>query len=322
MRKKVLCIIKLYPAVAEKLEKDCDVIYISEENRENILAKLIDVAALISIPSLKIDEDLLRAAPHLKVVSNVAVGYNNFDLEALNQRKVWACHTPGVLNDTTADLVMALILSTARRIPELDYLVRSGRWPSVEEKDLFGLDVHHKKVGIIGMGRIGGAVAKRCHLGFNMEVSYFNRKPLAEQDNPYGYTYKSLDQICQESDFIVLMPPLTEETRHLIGQRELSMMKKTAILINASRGPVIDTEALVKALENKQIAGAGIDVYDKEPIGAEHPLLAFPNVVALPHIGSATDQTREAMAKLAIDNVLAVLNGRKPLTPVPESFFF
>jgi gluconate 2-dehydrogenase len=266
----------------------------------------------------KIDSGLLQMAPRLRAVSTISVGYNHFDVEAMKARGVIGTNTPDVLNETVADLVFALMLSAARRITELDRYVKEGHWKPGDNENLFGTDVHHASLGIIGMGRIGEAIARRAKFGFGMEVSYCNRsrKPAAEQQ--FGAVYMTLEQLLRTSDFIVLMTPLTPETTRMIGREQFRMMKRTAIFINASRGQTVDEAALIEALQEGLIRAAGLDVFEREPVAADNPLLRMPNVVTLPHIGSATARTRFDMAMLAARNLVLAVTGQKPLNVVPE----
>jgi gluconate 2-dehydrogenase len=266
----------------------------------------------------KIDSNLLEMAPRLRAVSTISVGYNHFDVAAMKARGVIGTNTPDVLNETVADLVFALILSAARRIPELDRYVKEGLWKPGDNENLFGIDVHHASLGIIGMGRIGEAIARRAKLGFGMEVSYCNRsrRPAAEQQ--FGAVYMTLEQLLRTSDFIVLMTPLTPDTTRMIGREQFRMMKRTAIFINASRGQTVDEAALIEALQEGTIRAAGLDVFEREPVAADNPLLRMPNVVTLPHIGSATARTRFDMAMLAARNLVLAVTGQKPPNVVAE----
>lgn len=280
--------------------------------REVLLSKLSDKDGVI-LTGTKIDEELLDAAPKLKVVSNISVGYNNFDLEAMKKRKVIGTNTPYVLDDTVADLIFGLMLSAARRIPELDKYVKEGSWKASDGDNLFGIDVHHTTVGIIGMGRIGEAVAKRAKFGFDMEVFYYNRNRKIETEEKLGVKYCDMDTLLEKSDFIVLMTPYTESTYHLIDVEQFNKMKNTAIFINASRGQTVNEEALIEALQSNKIYAAGLDVFQVEPVKEDNPLLKMPNVVTLPHIGSATAKTRIDMAMVAAENLVkGVLGERVP----------
>ncbi|MER2089697.1 MAG: D-glycerate dehydrogenase [Sporosarcina sp.] len=265
----------------------------------------------------RIDEELLNHAPHLKVISNVSVGYNNFDVEAMNKRNIIGTNTPHVLDETVADLAFALILSTARRITELDRFVKEGSWkPTTNYHEIYGKDVHSTTLGIIGMGRIGEAIARRAKFGFNMDVLYCNRNRKPEAEEKYGAEYCDLTSLLTRSDYIVLMTPLTTETLQLIGEEEFKMMKKSAIFINVSRGQTVDEQALIRALQNGEILGAGLDVFETEPVNLDNPLLQMSNVVTVPHIGSATALTEAAMAMRAAENIVAVLTGKEPIDPV------
>ncbi|MDQ0253436.1 gluconate 2-dehydrogenase [Evansella vedderi] len=277
--------------------------------RELLLKEIKDVQGLITTGSA-INEELLQQAPELKAVSTISVGYNHFDTEAMRKYKVIGTHTPYVLDDTVADLVMALMLSAARRIPELDAMTKRGEWKKGDDNPRFGVDVHHKKLGIIGMGRIGETIAKRGKNGFDMEVSYFNRSRKPEVEEKLHIEYKSKDDLLSESDFIVLMVPLSPETKHFIGEKEFKQMKNSAIFINASRGQTVDEQAMIEALQKGEILAAGLDVFEQEPVEPTNPLLTMKNVVTLPHIGSATAETRNAMAMLAAKNLVAALTGK------------
>ncbi|EQB37009.1 hypothetical protein M948_11325 [Virgibacillus sp. CM-4] len=261
---------------------------------------------------LNVDQPLINQAPNLKIVSNVSVGYNNLDIETLTKRNIMATNTPGILTDTVADMVFGLILSTARRLPELDHYVKSGNWVESLDSTHYGTDVHHKTVGIIGMGRIGLAIAQRAHHGFDMKVIYHSRTKKPEAEERFQARYASLDELLRESDFVCLITPLTKETERLIGKREFSLMKNSAIFINGSRGRTVVEEDLIQALNHNEIAGAGLDVFENEPIQLDNPLLQMKNVVTLPHIGSSTLETELAMSTLAAKNLQTGLEGKKP----------
>jgi glyoxylate reductase len=262
-----------------------------------------------------IDDELLAACPGLKVISNVAVGYNNIDVAAARRRGIVVTNTPDVLTETTADFAWTLLMAAARRVVEADRYARSGQWTSWKWDLLWGADIHGKTLGVVGFGRIGRAVARRA-LGFGMRVLYYDAvRPDAATERELRATPTDLDTLLRESDFVTLHTLLSPETRHLIGERTLRLMKKTAVLINAARGPVVDEAALAKALSEGWIAGAGLDVFEEEP--KIHPgLLPLTNVTLAPHIASASGETRIAMATLAVRNCLAVLEGQPPLTPV------
>lgn len=264
-------------------------------------------AAIVTLGD-RIDAETIHAATRLKILANYAVGYNNIDLAAAQQRGLIITNTPEVLTDATADLTWALLLATARRIVEGDALVRSGNWTGWSPTQLLGADVSGKVLGIIGMGRIGQAVAQRA-AGFRMTLLYHQRQPMTAATCPQKWEYRSLQDLLKEADIVTIHVPLTPATRHLIGARELSWMKPTALLINTARGPIVDEGAMVEALARGTISGAGLDVYEEEP--ALHPALArLKQVVLLPHIGSATLQARVQMGLICLENIRAVLDGR------------
>jgi len=289
-------------------------------SREKLLEKVSEAEALICLLSDRIDAEVIEAAGKLRIIANLAVGYENIDLAAAQAAGIVVTNTPGVLTETTADLTFALLLAAARRIVEADAFVRSGAfygWELLQPH--LGLEVHEKTLGIVGMGRIGTAVARRGWLGFGMDVLYHapHRNKPAEAELKAKYV--SFETLLEKSDFVSIHTPLTRETRHLFDRQAFLRMKRTAILINVARGPVVDEEALVWALETGQIAGTGIDVYEEEP--KIHPglLKLREHVVLVPHIGSATSVTRRDMVRIAVDNVLAVLAGEAPLNPVSSS---
>ena len=273
--------------------------------------ELEDAHAILG-SGLKVDKSLLDKAQQLKMVCNTSVGYDNLDLSELSERGIMATNTPEVLNETVADTIMGLILCTARRMPELDRFVKTGNWESNLGEKWFGVDVHHKVLGIIGMGGIGSAVAKRAHFGFGMNILYHNRSRNHEAEQRYGATHCSMEELLEQSDFVCLMTPLTPQTEEMIGKKEFNLMKETAIFINGSRGKTVDEEALIDALQNDKIHAAGLDVYVQEPVKLDNPLLSMKNAVTLPHIGSATYETRLKMAMLAATNLVAGLQGEIP----------
>ncbi|MCP8969815.1 2-hydroxyacid dehydrogenase [Ectobacillus ponti] len=285
--------------------------------RDVLLEKVRDKHGLLNFGA-KIDAELLGAAPLLEAVANISVGYDNFDIAAMKQRGIIGTNTPYVLDDTVADLIFGLMLSASRRICELDRFVKEGRWTHEITREQYGIDVHHATVGIIGMGRIGEAVAKRAKFGFDMNVLYYNRSRKPDAEAAYGAVYCGLEELLQQSDFIVLMTPLTPDTHQLIGAKEFSLMKRTAVFINASRGQTVDEQALIQVLQERRIWAAGIDTFEIEPVAPDNPLLRLDNVVTLPHIGSATFKTREDMAMTAAKNMVAALYGEKPQYVVHE----
>src|SRR5215218_1590498 len=284
--------------------------------RADLLALVAGAEAVLTLLGDRVDEELLEAAgPQLRCVANVAVGYDNVDIAAAARRGVMVTNTPGVLDDATADLTMALILAATRRIVEGDRLVRSGRDWNWGMGFMLGSSLQGRRLGIVGLGGIGKWVAQRAR-AFGMEIAYHQRNPApAEVEAALGAKRMPLPQLLAEADVVSLHCPLTPETHHLIGAAELAAMKPTAVLVNAARGPVVDEAALAEALAEGKIAAAGLDVYEHEP-QVEPRLLELDNVVLSPHLGSATVETRTAMAELAARNAISVLNGQGPLTPV------
>ena len=281
--------------------------------------RVADCAAIIPMGAHPIPEPVLAAAPRLRIVAVAAVGYNIVDVAAATRRGILVTNTPGVLTDTTADMAWALMLGVARRVTESDRFVRAGKWTGVYWSQLMGADVHGATLGIIGLGRIGQAVARRAQ-GFGMRVLYHNRKRDPEAEQAVGAAYRSKADLLREADFVVLSLPLLPETRHVIGAAELALMKPTAFLVNVARGPVVDEAALVEALSTKRIAGAGLDVFEEEP--KIHPgLLGLENLALTPHIGSASRATRLRMASRAAENCVAALEGHRPPNLVnPEAW--
>lgn len=259
----------------------------------------------------RIDGPLLDALPRLKAVCNIAVGYNNIDVPACTTRGVLATNTPGVLDDTTADIGFALILAASRRVVEADTFVRAGHWTAWKNDLFLGNDVHHATLGIVGLGRIGQAVARRGR-GFDMKIVYHNRKPVADEiARPLGAQYLPLDELLRTADVVCLTLPYSAESHHLIGAREIALMKPTGVLVNIARGGIVDEPALIAALHERRIAAAGIDVFEGEP-AVKPEFFDLPNVVLLPHIGSASRATRVAMGMLAARNLVAALGGDRP----------
>jgi glyoxylate reductase len=285
-------------------------------SKSELIARLRSRQGLICQITNTIDDEVLGAEPGLKVVANVAVGYNNIDMEAARRRGIVVTNTPDVLTETTADFAWTLLMAAARRVVEADQYARSGQWRHWQFDLLWGTDVHGKTLGVLGFGRIGRAVARRA-LGFGMRVLYQDAaRADASTEQELRATYADKARVLREADFVTLHTPLLPETHHLIDETALRMMKPTAILINAARGPIVDEAALVRALSEGWIAGAGLDVFEREP--EIHPdLLTLHNVVLAPHIASASQDTRVAMSTLAIQNCLAVLDGKAPITPVP-----
>lgn len=320
MNKKVLVVNRLEKEALEELQQEKDTtVFIGDASLENpTFVDALKQAEGITGLGLPVNKELLNAAPHLKIVSNVSVGHNNFDLAEMTKHKVMATNTPDVLNDTVADLALSLILATSRRIPEMDQYVKTGKWQGDLPAELYGWDVHHKTLGIIGLGRIGEEIVHRAHHGFHMDILYHTRSQKKEAEEKYGAIHCSLDELLKKSDFIVLMVPLTSSTKGMIGKREFSLMKETSIFINMSRGQNVIEEDLIAALKNRQIRGAGLDVFNPEPIAADNPLIHMDNVVATPHIGSSTYATELKMSRLAVKNVLTGLRGEKPANLLNE----
>jgi gluconate 2-dehydrogenase len=313
MKKTVLAFSRVSPEMAERLQQDFNVIIPDPKKgdlNEQFNEALPHSHGMIGA-GRKLGREQLESAKQLEVVSSISVGYDNYDVGYLTERGIMLTNTPDVLTESTADLGFSLIMSSARRVAELDAYTKAGNWKRSIEAPHFGTDVYGKTLGIVGMGNIGAAVARRGRLGFNMPILYSgnSRKTAVEQE--LGAQFRTLDQLLAESDFVCLVVPLSEKTKHLISTRELSLMKKVAILVNIARGPIVDEPALIEALKNGTIRGAGLDVYEKEPL-PESPLFQLSNAVTLPHIGSATHETRQAMADRAYDNLRAALLGEKP----------
>ncbi|WP_088227599.1 D-glycerate dehydrogenase [Desulfosporosinus sp. FKB] len=309
-------------AVRDYVGKSCDYEMWNEQrpiSRSELLDRISDIEGLM-VTSLisRIDEELLAKAPKLRIISNISVGYDNFDLEVMKKRQVLGTNTPGVLSNTVADLALGLMLCSARRLSELDRFVKEGQWNSQISEAEFGYDVHHQTLGIIGMGSIGLEVARRAKNGFKMNILYFNRNRNNSAEEELDARYCDLPELLAQSDFVIVLAPLTKETKHLIGSNEFSLMKTSAIFFNISRGGTVDEEALISALRERKIAGAALDVFSHEPINKDNPLLQFPNVITVPHIGSATMTCRNEMAMLAAKNLVAGLKGENPPNLVKE----
>jgi glyoxylate/hydroxypyruvate/2-ketogluconate reductase len=317
--RKILITRAVFPEIVAALARRFEVEH-NEDDRpwppEELARKLEGRSGAMATVMDRFDEPLLARCPGLKVISNIAVGYNNIDVPACTRRGIRVTNTPGVLDDTTADLAWSLMMATARRIAEADAYVRRGDWKIAFGVQYFlGQDIHHATLGIIGMGRIGQAIARRA-AGFDMRVLYHNRSRLPEADEKrLNATHVERDRLLAESDFVVVMAPYSPATHHMIGAAEIAKMKPTAILVNSARGGVIDDAALVEALRAKRIAGAGLDVFEGEPnLNPEFAKLA--NVVLTPHIGSASRATRIIMCNTAAANMAAVLEGKEPSNPV------
>lgn len=284
-------------------------------NRVELLKEAKQADGLLTMLTDRVDNELLENAKRLKVIANNAVGYDNIDVVAAAKRGVSVTNTPDVLTETTADLTFVLMMATARRLVESAEYVKIGEWTAWSPMQMAGFDIHHKTIGIVGMGRIGQAVAKRAK-GFGMRILYHNRNRKPEAENELGAEYTDFNSLLENSDFVVSLIPMTDETKEMFNMNAFNKMKTTAVFVNAGRGGTVDEQALIEALKQNKIAAAGLDVYQNEPIGKDHPFLKLRNVVALPHIGSASKETRVKMIKLAARNIAQVLSGNEPATPV------
>ena len=314
MKPKILVTREVFDETLDYLAQHCEV----ESNQQDLpltaaalAQRLADKDGVMCSLTDRIDGALLGAATRLKMVANIAVGYNNIDVAACTARGVMATNTPGVLDDSTADLAWALVLATARRLTEVESYIRAGEWTGWRLKQWLGVDVHHATLGIVGLGRIGQVIAKRA-IGFDMRVLYHNRKPVAKEvEKRLNAAYVSMAELLAQSDFVILQVPYSPQTHHLIGAAELKSMKRTAILVNSTRGGVVDDAALIAALKAGTIRGAGLDVFENEP-RLNPGFLTLRNVVLAPHVGSSTEATRRAMAMTAAKNLVAGLNGSTP----------
>ncbi|WP_213875229.1 D-glycerate dehydrogenase [Pseudomonas sp. dw_358] len=322
MKKTVLAFSRITPPMIERLQQQFDVI-VPDPKKGDIGAQFDEALphahGLIGA-GRKLGREQLAAAVKLEVVSSVSVGYDNYDIGYFNERGLMLTNTPDVLTESTADLGFSLIMSSARRVAELDAWTKAGEWKASVGPGHFGSDVYGKTLGIVGMGNIGAAIARRGRSGFNMPVLYSGNSRKTDLEQALGAQFRSLDQLLAEADFVVLVVPLSDKTHHLISHRELALMKPGAFLINIARGPIVDEPALIQALEQGTIRGAGLDVYETEPL-SDSPLFRLKNAVTLPHIGSATTQTREAMADRAVGNLTAALLGERPQDLVNPQVF-
>jgi gluconate 2-dehydrogenase len=319
-RPKVVVARAVFDDIVERLRAHFDVVTNDGDDvwdAAELRARLADADGAFITASERIDAAVIEHCPRLKAVCLMAVGYNNVDLAACAARGITVTNTPDVLTETTADFGMALLLATARRVTESERFLRAGLWTKWRYDMFAGTEVHGSTLGIVGMGRIGQAIARRAHHGFGMRVVYHNRSRLSPaQEALYQAQYRDKDALLREADHVLLVLPYSAESHHAIGARELALMKPTATLVNIARGGIVDDAALAQALKEKRIAAAGLDVFEGEP--KVHPaLLEVPNVVLTPHIASASVATRRAMASLAADNLIALLQGRQAITPVP-----
>ena len=319
---KILIARAVFPATIARLEQHFEVEHNQSDDawtRQQFAQKLAGKVGAFTTGSERIDAEVLAAAPLLRICANMAVGYNNFDVDAMTARGVLATNTPDVLTETTADFGFALLMATARRIAEGEHFLRAGKWDRWSYDMLAGTDIHGSTLGILGMGRIGQAIARRGAHGFDMNVIYHNRSRLKpEQEAACKARYVDKEELLRTADHLVLVLPYSPSSHHAIGARELALMKPTANLVNIARGGIVDDAALADALRERRIAAAGLDVFEGEP-KLNPALLTVPNVVLTPHIASATMPTRLAMAELAADNLIGFLVNGKPLTPLnPE----
>ncbi|WP_164668257.1 2-hydroxyacid dehydrogenase [Virgibacillus doumboii] len=283
--------------------------------RDVLLREAASADGILCLLTEKVNREVFAAANNLKIVANMAVGYDNIDVDAAREHNVVVTNTPDVLTETTADLTFALLMAAARRIVEAEKYISDDRWKHWSPYLLAGSDVHGKKIGIVGMGRIGEAVARRAK-GFGMTILYHNRSRKNQTEQELGVFYTEFEELLNKADYVVSLVPMTDETKKMFDRKAFQKMKSTAIFINVSRGGVVDEGALHDALTENEIRGAGLDVFENEPIAADHPLLQMQNVVCLPHIGSASIETRTKMLKLCLDNLAAVFDGDDPITPV------
>ena len=321
MRQKVVVFSQIDSIILQKLKDRYEVVCIDPKAgdvNQQILKEVADADGMIGAGRL-LNESNLKSAKQLKVISTVSVGYDNYDLNYLNQQKIWLANTPHVLTDTTADLAFTLLMSAARQVPHLDAWTKQGLWKRTVGAAQFGLDIYGKNLGIIGLGNIGLAIAKRGFHGFNMNIQYHNRSPKPELAGLVNAEYLEQDELLETSDFIVVAVDLNHESKALIGHDQFNKMKPSAVFVNISRGSVVDENALIEALKQNKIFAAGLDVYQKEPLQAS-ALFELDNVVTLPHVGSATAETRFKMAELAYLNLVQVLEGETPKCLVNERF--
>ncbi|MGM0785349.1 MAG: 2-hydroxyacid dehydrogenase [Pseudomonadota bacterium] len=321
MKKRILAYGRLNDAQLVELSRDFEVeVFQGLESGDDpaFRAALADAHGLIG-SSMSITPELLDAAPQLEAIATISVGYDNYPVDELTRRGILLCNTPDVLTETTADTGFALIMATCRRVVELAEFVKRGDWQTSIGPEHFGSDVHGKTLGMIGFGRIGAAVARRGALGFGMKVRYAMASPKPALETELGAERRELDALLAEADIVCVTVPLTAETTHLIDAHAFAQMKPSAIFVNIARGKVVDESALIEALEMGRIRAAGLDVFEQEPLSPESPLPYMTNVVALPHIGSATFETRTAMAQRAVDNLTRALNGERPISLVNEA---
>lgn len=321
MKQKVVVFSQIDTDIQNKLEQNYQVSYIQPklgDVNQQLLQQVQDADGMIGAGRL-LNRDNLASATRLKIISSVSVGYDNYELDYLNEKKIYLSHTPHVLTETTADLAFTLLMSAARKVAYLDQWTKQGQWQRTVGEAQFGMDIFGKTLGIIGLGHIGAAIARRGFYGFNMNILYHNRREKPELAQGLNAQYCQLDELLQCSDFVVVAVDLNADSKALIAAAELAKMQSHAVLVNISRGSVIDEQALIAALKAKQIFAAGLDVYQKEPL-KESELFQLDNVVTLPHVGSATAATRKKMAELAYQNLVDALEGRVPRYVVNQKF--
>ena len=321
MKQKVVVFSQIDQSILYQLEQQFNVIQISPklgDIQQQIIEATRDADGMIGAGRL-LNATNLSQAKQLKIISSVSVGYDNYDLAYLNQQKIWLAHTPHVLTETTADLAFTLLMSAARKVPSLDAWTKQGLWQRTVSDAQFGVDIYGKTLGIIGLGHIGEAIARRGRHGFNMNVLYHNRSENPSRASALNAEYCDLNSLLKRADFVVVAVDLNADSKALIGEAELALMQSHAVLVNIARGSVVDEQALICALKNSQIFAAGLDVYAKEPL-QQSELFELDNVVTLPHVGSATAATRKRMADLAYQNLLDALAGRQPTYVVNPLF--
>ena len=313
MNKKVVVFSQIDPEILTRLQAQYDVVVIDPKQgdvNQQIQQQIQHADGMIGAGRL-LNESNLAGAQQLKIISSVSVGYDNYDVGYLSQNQIWLSHTPHVLTETTADLAFTLLMSAARKVPYLDQWTKTGEWKRTVSQAQFGQDIYGKTLGIIGLGNIGAAIARRGLYGFNMNILYHNRREKLEMAQPLNAQYRSLDELLQQSDFVVVAVDLNAESKALISTEQFDLMQPHAVLVNIARGSVIDEQALIQALKERKIFAAGLDVYEKEPL-QDSELFQLDNVVTLPHVGSATAETRKKMAELAYRNLVDALEGRQP----------
>ena len=321
MNKKVVVFSQIDARIQARLAQNYQLVLLNPKDgdiNEQIRREVTDADGMIGSGRM-LNESNLATAQQLKIISTVSVGYDNYDVDYLNKNKIWLAHTPHVLTESTADLAFTLLMSAARQVPSLDRWTKQGEWKRTAGQAQFGQDIFGKTLGIIGLGNIGAAIAKRGFYGFNMNILYHNRREKLEVAQQFNAQYRELDALLEQSDFIVVAVDLNMASKALIGAKQFSKMQKHAVFVNIARGSVVDEQALIEALQNQQIFAAGLDVYEKEPL-QESALFQLDNVVTLPHVGSATAETRLKMAELAYQNLVDALENRTPRYLVNENF--